>query len=74
MFGRKTGQAAGFSYTSANKNKGITWKEETLFEYLLSPKKYIPGTKMVFAGLKKAQERAGKKCVNNDTICFCIDF
>ena len=60
VFGRKTGQAAGFAYTTANQNKGITWGEDTLFEYLENPKKYIPGTKMVFAGLKKPQERAGK--------------
>lgn len=36
---------------------GITWTKDTLFEYLENPKKYIPGTKMVFAGLKKPQER-----------------
>lgn len=58
LFGRKTGQAEGFSYSKANKDKGITWNEDTLFEYLLAPKKYIPGTKMVFAGLKKEQDRA----------------
>ncbi|RUS86054.1 hypothetical protein EGW08_006208 [Elysia chlorotica] len=57
LFGRKTGQAPGFSYTNANKSKGITWGKDTLFEYLENPKKYIPGTKMVFAGLKKPQER-----------------
>jgi len=57
LIGRKTGQAPGFDYTKANIEKGITWGEDTLFEYLLDPKKYIPGTKMVFAGLKKPQER-----------------
>merc|ERR1711935_467406 len=57
LFGRKTGQADGYSYTDANISKGITWGEDTLFEYLLNPKKYIPGTKMVFAGLKKEKER-----------------
>lgn len=58
MFGRKTGQAANYDYTKANKEKGIEWNEKTLDVYLTNPKKYIPGTKMVFAGLKKAQERA----------------
>ena len=59
LIGRKTGQAPGFQYTDANKNKGITWGPDTLWIYLQAPKKYIPGTKMVFAGLKKEQERAG---------------
>lgn len=58
LFGRKTGQAAGYNYTEANQKKGITWGEETLMEYLIDPKKYIPGTKMAFAGLKKEKERA----------------
>ncbi|EEB13968.1 Cytochrome c, putative [Pediculus humanus corporis] len=57
LIGRKTGQSPGYTYTDANKSKGITWNSETLFLYLENPKKYIPGTKMVFAGLKKAQER-----------------
>jgi cytochrome c len=57
LFGRSTGQAKGFSYTTANKEKGIIWNEETLFNYLENPKKYIPGTKMAFAGLKKPKER-----------------
>jgi len=57
LFGRKTGQAKGYSYTEANVSKGIEWNDDTLFEYLLNPKKYIPGTKMVFAGFKKPQDR-----------------
>lgn len=55
--GRQSGQAPGYSYSAANKNSGVMWNEDTLFEYLLAPKKYIPGTKMVFAGLKKPAER-----------------
>lgn len=57
LFGRKTGQAEGYSYSQANIDKNIVWNDHTLFEYLKSPKKYIPGTKMVFAGIKKESER-----------------
>ena len=57
LFGRKTGQAEGYSYSQANIDKNIVWNNHTLFEYLKSPKKYIPGTKMVFAGIKKDSER-----------------
>mmetsp|Transcript_11007 Transcript_11007/g.16536 ORF Transcript_11007/g.16536 Transcript_11007/m.16536 type:complete len:105 (+) Transcript_11007:181-495(+) len=57
FFGRQSGQAAGFSYSSANKKSGVIWGEDTLFEYLENPKKYIKGTKMVYAGLKKPKQR-----------------
>ncbi|CAJ0961906.1 unnamed protein product, partial [Mesorhabditis belari] len=58
VIGRKSGSVTGFDYSPANKNKGVTWDRQTLFDYLLDPKKYIPGTKMIFAGLRKANERA----------------
>ena len=43
VWGRQTGQAAGFSYTQANKDKGVIWAQDTLDVYLTNPKKYIPG-------------------------------
>jgi len=43
VWGRQTGQAAGFSYTQANKDKGVIWGQDTLDIYLTNPKKYIPG-------------------------------
>merc|ERR1712109_276802 len=57
FIGRKTGQADGYSYSAANVKKGITWGKDTLDVYLTNPKKYIPGTKMIFAGLKKDKDR-----------------
>jgi cytochrome c len=58
VVGRKSGSVAGFSYSDANKNSGITWTPQILFEYLKDPKAYIPGTKMNFPGVKDDQKRA----------------
>ena len=58
LFGRTSGTVEGYSYTQANRDKGVVWNDDTLFDYLENPKKYIPGTKMAFAGFKKPQERA----------------
>ena len=54
--GRKSGTAEGYSYSDANKNSGITWNKEQFLEYIKDPKGKIPGTKMIFAGIKKEQE------------------
>ena len=52
LFGRKAGTLAGFEYSDAMKNSGITWDDATLAEYLKDPKAKVPGTKMAFVGLK----------------------
>ena len=58
VVGRKAGTAAGFSYTPANANSGITWTPEKLFQYLEGPQRVMPGTKMAYAGMSDPQKRA----------------
>lgn len=58
VVGRKAGSVAGFNYSDANKNSGITWTPDVLFDYLKDPKAYVPGTKMAFPGVKDDQKRA----------------
>jgi cytochrome c len=58
VVGRKAGTVAGFNYSNANKSSGVTWSEDVLFTYLEAPQKFMPGTRMAFAGLKKPQDRA----------------
>jgi cytochrome c len=53
VVGRKSGSYPGYAYSDANKNSGITWDEPTLMEYLKNPRAVVPGTKMLFPGLKK---------------------
>ena len=58
LFGRAAASVENYKYSPAMKDSGITWSEETLDEYLTSPKKLVPKTKMKFAGVKKASQRA----------------
>jgi cytochrome c len=54
--GRKSGTIEGYVYSDANKNSGITWSKEQFLDYIKDPKGKIPGTKMVFAGIKNENE------------------
>ena len=54
--GRHSGEAPSYSYTAANKNSGIVWNDETFKEYIKDPRAKIPGTKMVFPGIKNEKE------------------
>lgn len=68
IIGRKAAQVAGFKYSDDMKGSGIVWSNDKLAAYLEDPKKVVPKGSMVFAGLKKQDERdnviaflAGKK-------------
>jgi cytochrome c len=56
VVGRKSGSYPGYPYSDANKNSGITWDEATLTEYLKNPRAKVPGTKMLFPGLKTVDD------------------
>ncbi len=59
IVGRKAATVEGFKYSDAMLAKaaeGVVWDEATLAAYLPDPKAWVPGTKMVFPGLKKPEE------------------
>src|SRR3954465_15494159 len=56
LVGAESGRVEGCSYSPANKNSGITWDEATFREYIKDPKAKIPGTKMIFPGLKDPKQ------------------
>ncbi|MDP3691204.1 cytochrome c family protein [Bradyrhizobium sp.] len=56
LFGRKTGTIDGYNYSEANRNSGLVWDEAVFAEYIKDPKAKIPGTKMMFSGIKGEQE------------------
>lgn len=58
LFGRRAGSVDGFDYSQAMRASGIVWDEATLDAFLAAPRDYIPGTRMIYAGIKDPQERA----------------
>ncbi len=57
IIGRASGTVDGYKYSKAMKAANLTWDEDTLEKYLANPKKFLKGTKMAFAGLKKEEQR-----------------
>jgi len=58
IVGRKAGTYPDYNYSDANKNSGLTWDEATLDEYIKDPRAKVPGTKMIFPGIKQDDRRA----------------
>lgn len=54
--GRKAGTVPDYNYSEANKNSGITWNEASFKEYIKDPRGKVPGTKMIFPGIKNEEE------------------
>ena len=54
--GRKAGTVSNFDYSDANKSSGIVWNEETFEDYIKNPAAKVPGTKMIFPGIKNEQQ------------------
>ncbi|MEI6984489.1 MAG: cytochrome c family protein [Rhodospirillaceae bacterium] len=57
VVGRAVGQVPDFSYSSANTASHFIWTEENLNSYLVDPRIFVLGTKMIFPGIKSAIER-----------------
>ena len=57
VVGRAAGQGA-FPYSASMKKSGINWSEKHLFAYIKAPAKYVPGTRMSFAGIASDKDRA----------------
>ena len=57
VYGSVAGKVEGFKYSKAMASSDIIWDEEALDGFLENPKKYLLGTKMSFAGLKKKSQR-----------------
>ena len=58
IVGRPKASEPGFSYSDAMKAKGGEWTIDDLNKFLTSPGKFVPGTKMTFAGLTRGNQRA----------------
>lgn len=58
IIGRASGSVDGFKYSDAMLNAHLTWTPDVLDQYLVNPRKSVPGTKMAFPGLPKAEDRA----------------
>ena len=58
LIGRPAGQIEGFRYSKANAESGYSWTEEILFDYLENPRRYMPGTRMTYVGMRRPTDRA----------------
>lgn len=57
LYGSTAGTKEGFAYSKAMSESGVIWNDETLSAYIENPRQYMPGNRMSYAGLRKAEDR-----------------
>ncbi len=58
VIGRRAGTVAGYRYSNALRQSGIVWNATTLDAWLANPKKFVPGSRMPFSGIRNDRARA----------------
>ena len=58
VLGGRAGSVESYKYSKAMTSSGIVWDEAAFIEFLTKPSKFVKGTKMSFAGLRRATQRA----------------
>ena len=66
FFGREVGSYSGFEYSAAMRNADFVWTPEALNAWLAQPGRFLPGNRMVFAGVLKQEDR-------NDLIAYLLE-
>lgn len=56
VVGRQAGSLEGYRYSDAMQDAGYNWDEAHLAGFLAAPRKHLPGTKMIFPGLKSQSQ------------------
>jgi len=58
IVGQPAGEVPGFNFSTAMKNSKVKWTPDNLDKYLTNPRTFLPGNRMIFAGLPNADDRA----------------
>jgi cytochrome c len=58
VVGRKAGTVPGFNYSPALQSSGVVWTPDNLDKWLTSPREFVPRSRMSFAGIHTAADRA----------------
>jgi cytochrome c len=57
VVGRHSASLSDYTYSDAMEKADKTWDDQTLESYLTNPRELVPGTKMIFVGLKNEADR-----------------